>query len=249
MPILLVAACGGPGSSAPTSVPLALARIRQAVARTEAAGTAHLVETSDTRSALGATSAQPITEVALTVVGDIRFAGPDLSLTTTSRSVLPAQTSNTVGTSSSLTIYVGRHLYLGIPPGPQWAEAPYRTPYAYLGAVTTRTLETARGPVTDVGSREVDGQPATGYLVPVPSSVGTVPLTDSHNQPYTERFTFAPFTLSVWLDGTGRIVRTSGTVVVTSSKDAGTVREETTTILSAFGEPVHIVAPAVALRS
>ena len=121
MPILLVAACGGPGSSAPTSVPLALARIRQAVARTEAAGTAHLVETSDTRSALGATSAQPITEVALTVVGDIRFAGPDLSLTTTSRSVLPAQTSNTVGTSSSLTIYVGRHLYLGIPPGTQWA--------------------------------------------------------------------------------------------------------------------------------
>ena len=79
----------------------------------------------------------------------------------------------------------------------------------------------------------------------MPRSVQSVPLSDSHNHSYTARFTTAPFTLAVWLDGAGRIVRTSGTDVTTSSRPAGRAPGTTTVTLSAFGEPVHIVAPVV----
>ena len=83
----------------------------------------------------------------------------------------------------------------------------------------------------------------------MPRSVHDVPLTDSSNHPYTARFVTAPFTLAVWLDGGGRIVRTSGTVVVSTSGQRGTVHQSTTTTLSAFGEPVHIVAPSVVIHA
>ena len=251
----VLAACGSPGGTAPPGSAAALARIHQAVARTEAAGTAHLVDVSDTRSTLGGTSTHPASEDSLTVVGDLRFAGPDLSLTTTSRSTLPATStapgapSTTTSTTSSQSIYLGRHLYVRPLPGPGWNELPVRTPYAYLGAVPARFLETAHGPVTDAGRHEIDGRATTEYLVPVPRSEYDAKLTDSHNRAYTARFTTAPFTLSVWLDGTGRIVRTSGTEVITSERPRGTVHETVSASLSAFGEPVHIVAPATTIRS
>ena len=81
--------------------------------------------------------------------------------------------------------------------------------------------------------------------MPVPRSVRADRLTDSENRPYTVRFTTAPFTLSVWLDHTGRVVRTSGSFVVTS-QSTGSVQETTTATLSAFGQPVRIVTPTVA---
>jgi hypothetical protein len=145
-------------------------------------------------------------------------------------------------------VWIGAHLYQGTPPGPVWTELPVRTPYAYLGAVPTHFLETAPGPVTDAGHREIDGRATTEYLVPVPSTERNVPLSDSSNHSYTARFTTAPFTLAVWLDGAGRIVRTSGSVVITSPRPTGTVRQTTTVTLSAFGEPVHIVAPTTTRR-
>ena len=247
-----LAACGASGTTAPTAPATALARIHQAVARTEAAGTAHLAEETDTRSTLGGTSTHPLSADSLRMVGALRFPGPDAELMTTSRSRLPSATpgtsSTTTSTSSSRSIYLGRHLYMGVPPGPVWNELPFRSPFTYLGVVPTRFLATAPGPVTVAGHPEIDGRATTEYLVPVPRSVHEVPLTDSSNRPSTARFTTAPFTLAVWLDDAGRIVRSSGAVVVTSSRPAGTVREVTTTSLSAFGEPVHIVAPAVVRR-
>ena len=257
-----LAACSSSGTMAPPGSAAALARVRQAVARTEDAGTAHLVQYTVTRSTLGGTSTQPVSEDSFAVVGDIRFAGPDLSLTITSRSALPSSASSsssssstapgtpstTTSTSSSQSVYLGRHLYEGVPPGPVWTDEGARAPYAYLGAVPTRYLETVQGPVTVAGHRQIGGRPTTEYLVPVPRSEHDVPLTDSSNHSYTARFTTAPFTLAAWLDDAGRIIRTSGSEVITSSRPAGTVRETATTTLSAFGGYVHIAAPAVTPR-
>ena len=252
LPVLVLAACGSSSPSSGSGPAAALARIHQAVARTGTAGTAHLVESTDTQSTTGGTSTEPVSADSLTVVGDLAFAGPDASLTTTSRSTLPSSsggagpaTPSSSTTTSSVSVWLGPHLYQRVPPGPVWTELPVRAPFNYLGVVPTRFLETAPGPVTDAGHREIDGQATTGYLVPVPSSEHGVSLSDSHNRPYTDRFTTAPFTVAVWLDGAGRIVRASGTEVVTSTRPAGTARQTTTVTLSAFGAPVHIVAPTV----
>jgi hypothetical protein len=252
VPALLLAACGSSGTVATPGPTTALSTVHRAVARTEAAGTAHLVQSTLTRSTLGGTSTEPVSGTSLSVVGDIRFAGPDLSATTTSRSMLPSPSSGSVPgpqssstTTTSRSVWLGPHLYQEVPPGPVWTELPVRTPISFLGIVPTHFLETAPGPVTDVGHREIDGQVTTEYLVPVPRSEHDVPLTDSHDHPYTARFTTDPFTLAVWLDGAGRIVRTSGSEVVTSPRPSGKERQTTTVTLSAFGEPVHIVAPTV----
>jgi len=247
VPAVLLAACGSSGGAPAAGASAALTSIHRAVARTEAAGTAHLVQSDETRSTTGGTSTGAVSEDSLSMVGDIRFAGPDLSLTTTSRSNLSSSTgtpSNSTTTTSSRSVYLDGHLYMAAGQGAVWNELAVRTPFPYLGIVTTHFLATATGPVTDAGHREIDGRATTEYLVPVPGSVRSVALTDSHNRPYTARFTTAPFTLAVWLDGAGRIVRTSGAEVVTSPEPTGTVRATTTVTLSAFGEPVHIVAPA-----
>ncbi len=243
--VVSAAACGAPGAPTTQGAPGALARIRQSVARTEATGTAHLVVASATSSSAGPGSDQHITSV-----GDIRFAGPDLSLTTTIRSVPspagsgPVPTHASTPASTTLSVHIGRHLYLGSPPpGSTWTETTTRAPYPYLGAVTTQVLEHTDGPVTVVGHRSVDGSTTTEYLVPVPASVQTIRETDAHNRPFDGHVRFAPFALSVWLDRAGRIVGTSGVVVASTSQRAGTVRDVTTTTLSAFGEPVHILAP------
>ena len=243
LPLLVLAACSSTDAPTQTAATPAVSRIRQSVARTESAGTAHLVQTSVDRTTIGATATHPESTTSVVAVGDVRFAGPDASLTITSRSALAT---GTPSTSTSQTVYIGDHVYAHVPPQPTWSEAGRSSvSFPYLGAVPTRTLETTTGPVTDDGSRTVDGQATTEYSVPVPRSVRADRLTDSENRPYTVRFTTAPFTLSVWLDHTGRVVRTSGSFVVTS-QSTGSVQETTTATLSAFGQPVRIVTPTVA---
>jgi len=237
---LLLAGCGsasatnGPGSSG------ALRRIKAAVGRTVAAGSARLVTVVDTSGPSSATSSAAGVADHVTSVGDITFDGPDLELTNTVRSGDPA-------TSTSTTvIYLGTNLYANVSTDPHgWVRTPYHQSYAYLGAVQTTALTRARGPVTVAGTGEVDGQPATRYLVPIAGSTRTVALTNSKNQPYHQQFHIAPFVLSVWLDGAGRIVRTQATQETTSSPASPVVIEHSTTTLSAFGEPVQINAPSV----
>jgi hypothetical protein len=237
---LLVAGCGstsatnGPGSSG------ALRRIHAAVGRTEAAGSAHLVTVVDTSGPSSATSSAAGVADHLTSVGDITFDGPDLKLTNTVRSGDQA-------TSPSTTlIYLGATLYANVSTDPHgWVRMPDHQSYAYLGAVQTTALTTATGPVTLAGTAEVDGHPATRYLVPIAGSTRTVALTNSTNQPYHQRFHIAPFVLAVWLDGAGRIVRTQATQETTSSPTSPVVIEHSTTTLSAFVEPVQIDAPSV----
>jgi len=126
----------------------------------------------------------------------------------------------------------------------RWVRTPYHQSYAYLGAVQTTALTTTTGPVTVVGTGEVEGQLATKYLVPIPGSSETVSLTNSKNQPYHEQFRIAPFVLSVWLDRADRIVRTQATQETTSSQASHVVVENSTTTFSDFGEGVQINAPS-----
>jgi hypothetical protein len=238
-----LAACSASETATPPGSPDALARIHRSVARTEAAGTAHLDSSSDLTAA---TSKEP--ERRITSVGDIRFAGPDLSITTTIQS-LPSSIGARTSTTSQ-AIYLGRHVFFGSPPPDStWTETTPHAPYPFVGAVTTQLLEHTEGPVTVVGHGQVDGKAATEYHVPVPASTQAIHESDSHNRPFTGHVHFAHFVAAVWLDGNGRIVRTSATVVATSSQNRGAVRQSSTTTLSAFGEPVHIVAPSVVVHN
>lgn len=229
---LLVAACGSSTASNSRGSDAALLRVQNAVQRTEAAGTAHLV-TNSIDSGKGSNS---VTH--LTIVGDIRFAGPDLSLTTT------VQSPNSSPARPETQVCIGTNLYIGISSNPDsWVRGTCHQPYAYLGAVPTKALTTTQGPVTVVGVRQVDGERATEYLVPMPGSTQSVAATNSNNQPYKIRVSAKPFVLSLWLDAAGRIVQTQATVTTTSSRQGGSSVERTTTTLSDFGKVVHIVAP------
>ena len=235
---LLLAGCGSPSATDSSGSSTALQRIHAAVGRTEAAGSAHLVTAAVTSgpSAPGSSAAGATYHV--TSVGDIRFDGPDLKLTNTVRS-------GRSGTSeTTMSIYIGSNLYMNVTSDPHsWVRTPYHQGYAYLGPVQTTALTTTTGPVAEVGTGEVDGRPATRYLVPIPGSTRTVALTNSKNQPYHQQFRIAPFVLSVWLDRAGRIVRTQATQKTTRSPASPVVVQNSMTTLSNFGEAVQITAP------
>ena len=234
---LVLASCGSPASTSSSGSATALRRINAAVGLTEAAGSAHLVTSSDTSGPSSAGSSANDAAIHLTSMGDIRFAGPDLKLTTTVQSGSSAPSTGTA-------IYVGNYLYINESSDQHgWVRAPYHQTYPYLGAVQTTALTTTTGPVTAVGSDDVNGQPSTKYLVPIPGSMKTSSLTNSKNQPYIEHINTAPFVLSVWLDRSGRIVRTQATQRVTISQASRLVIEQSTTTLSDFGEAVQISAP------
>ena len=234
---LLLAGCGSAPSTTNSGSSAALRRINAAVGLTEAAGSAHLVTISDTSGLSSAGSSANDAAIQLASVGDIRFAGPDLKLTTTAQSGSSAP-------STSTAIYVGNYLYLtGTSDQHGWVRAPYHQTYPYLGAVQTTVLTTSTGPVTAVGSEDVNGQPATKYRVPIPSSTKTIALTNSKNQPYQEHINTAPFILSVWLDRAGRIVHTQATQKVTISQKSRVAVGKSTTTLSDFGEAIQISAP------
>jgi len=241
---LLLAGCGSSSTTNSSGSSTALRRINAAVGRTEAAGTAHLVTVAVTSRPSGSNSSAGGAATHLTAVGDIRFAGPEVKVTTSVQSGKPAAATNPTA------IYIGSHTYLNVSSDPNsWVRAPYHQnyPYAYLGAVQATALTTTKGPVTVAGTDQVDGQPATKYLVPIPRTTRTVALTNSENKPYNEYFRTTPFVLSVWLDGDGRIVRTQATQTITTSEASwrGRAVESSTTTLSDFGEPVQITAPSI----
>jgi hypothetical protein len=234
----------GSATASDRSDAVARGRITAAVGRTEASGSAHLVTVSDTSGTASAGSPTSGVATHLLSEGDIRFAGPDLALTTTVRS------GGAAASPPTTAVYVGRHLYLSAGPGPDaWVRATYRRPYPYLGAVQASALATTTGPVRTAGSGRVDGEPATRYLVQMPGSSDTIALTNSRNQPYDAQLHIAPFVLTVWLDRAGRIVRTQATQTVTYSRSTRVVVERSETTLSDFGEPVEISAPSTSVKA
>ena len=234
---LLLTGCGSAASTNSSGSSAALRRINAAEGVTEAAGSAHLVTSSDTSGPSSTGSSATDAAIHMTSMGDIRFAGPDLRLTTTAQSGSSAP-------STSTAIYVGKYLYINFSSDQHgWVRASYHQTYPYLGAVQSTALTTTTGPVTAVGSEDVNGQPATKYLVPIPGSTKTIALTNSKNQPSDEHLHTAPFVLSVWLDRVGRIVRTQATQKVTISQASRVAVEKSTTTLSDFGETIQISAP------
>ncbi len=238
---VLVAGCGSSAAVHGSGSADALRRIHAAVGRTEAAGSAQLVSITDSHGGSGGVASRSTAGQAyhLASIGHISFAGPDLVVT---RTVTSAN-----GTSPTTSaIYLGNTLYLNSSSRPGgWVRTNVHQGYAYLGPVQTSALTTTTGPVTVAGSGVVGGQPATKYLVPIPASTQTVPLTSSKNQPYDDIIHIAPFVLSVWLDRAGRIVRTQATQVATSPQSPKGVVESSTTTLSDFGVPVQITAPTL----
>ena len=237
---LLLAACGlSNGSSSPNAA-VALSRVRAAIQRTEAAGTAHLVAVENTRTSFGQSSASNDVESDGTIVGDIRFAGPDVSTTSTNR--LDGSSSIYRGTE----IYIGSKVYVQQPgSGDEWVLTPHRQAFTLLGLVVSKALSTTQGPVNTVGSKEVDGQVTTEYLVHVPGSLQITPLSEPINGQYLQRVRTEPYVVYVWLDGAGRIVRAQATLIATASDESGSNEDTTITMLSKFGEGVHIAAPSL----
>ena len=133
------------------------------------------------------------------------------------------------------TFYI-RYVNPALAPGP-WSKGTTRQPYPYLGVVEPRALAMYRGSVRTVGITSVDGQPATGYALSIPGTDSLEPLPQAR----TQHITVKPITLEVWLDRSGRIVRTFAVTVVEDG--TRTVTSKTTVTLSRFGEPIHIVAP------
>jgi hypothetical protein len=237
---LFLAACGSSNGSSSPNTAAARSRVRDAIQRTEAAGTAHLVTDVNSRTSFGQHSASKAAESDVTIVGDIRFAGPDVSTTTTNR----------LGGSSSIyrgkEIHIGSKIYIQQPgPGNEWVLTPERQPFTLFGRVVTKALATAQGPVTTVGQKEVDGQATTEYLVHVPDSLQVTRLSKPINGQYLQRYRTEPYVIYVWLDGAGRIVRGKSTLFSTISDEPGSSDETIITTLSKFGEAVHIEAPSL----
>ena len=235
------AACGAPPSSTAPGVEASpLARIRASVGVTEAAGTAHLVTAATVRQVAGPS---PAGVLRTTGTGDVRFAGPDIEMVTTA--VPPTRPS----TLSTRVLRIGDSVYEGSPTGDRWTHSNVLAGNVnYLGAVTPTLLADANGPVTVVGTSTVDGRPAVEYAVPAPGGTSS-PAVAGRVQEYV---TVAPFVAHVWLDGAGRIVRTSASLSTTFTPAPGgsgtalasSSNTSTQTVtLSDFGEPVHLSRP------
>ena len=89
----------------------------------------------------------------------------------------------------------------------------------------------------------VNGRPATEYALSIPAESHILPLPGSKSQYLPVR----PFSLDVWLNRSGEIVRT--TAVRIAEDNGETYKSRTMVTLSRFGEPVHIIAPEPATSS
>ena len=110
---------------------------------------------SDASGPSSAGSSATDAAIHLTSVGDIRFAGPDLRVTTTAQSGSSAP-------STSTAISVGTYRYLtGTSDQHGWVRSPDHRTDPYLEAPQTTALTTIAGAVAGVGSEDVTGQVAT----------------------------------------------------------------------------------------
>ncbi|HVC66193.1 MAG TPA: hypothetical protein VND44_01195 [Acidimicrobiales bacterium] len=243
-----VSACGTPASSATSTAPGVnagpLARIRASVGVTEAAGTAHFV-TASTVQQVARSNPGGVQRSAGT--GDVRFAGPDIeTVTATVRPTSPQ-------TPSTKVLRIGNSVYdyVSTPSGDRWTRSNISARNVnYLGAVAPSSLADANGPVTVVGTSSVDGRPAVEYGVPTPGTTSSPSVSGL----VEEHITVAPFVAHVWLDATGRIVRTSASLSTTVTPAPGgsgpavpssSYTSTLTVTLSDFGEPVHLSRPPV----
>ena len=240
-----ITACSGSTTSTTTGAPGAhadpLTRVRASVAATEAAGSAHFVTATTTQSVTGSI---PSTVQRTAATGDVDFVGPDIELAT------GTQLPDTPHPPVTRVLRIGDSVYVSTAPtGIRWVRSyTLAKNVNYLGAVTAASLVDTKGPVGVLGTTTIDGRPAIEFAVAMPGGTST----QSGSGIGIQHITVAPFVAHVWLDGRGRIVQTSATVVVTdipppaslgSSPVPYTYSSTSTATLSKFGEPVHLSRP------
>jgi len=240
-----ITACSASTSSTTTTVPGIhadpLARVRASVGATEAAGSAHFVTATTTQPVTGSI---PATVQHTAGTGDVDFVGPDIELAT------GAQLPNVPHPPVIRVLRIGDSVYVSTAPtGVRWVRSSTLAKNVnYLGALEPAQLADTNGPVSVLGTTMVDGRPAIEFAVTMPGGTST----QSGPGGGIQHITVAPFVAHVWLDGRGRIVQTSATVVVTdipppaslgSSPVPITYSSTSTATLSRFGEPVHLSRP------
>jgi len=240
-----ITACSGSTTSTTRGVPGVhadpLTRVRASVGATEAAGSAHFVVAATIQPVAGSF---PSTVQHTAGTGDVDFVGPDIELATA------AQLANVAHPPVTRVLRIGDSVYVSTAPtGIRWVRSyTLAKNVNYLGAVTAASLADTKGPVGVLGTTTVDGRPATEFAVAMPGETST----QSGAGNGIQHITVAPFVAHVWLDGRGRIVQTSATVIVTvipppeslgSSPVPYTYSSTSTATLSKFGEPVHLSRP------
>jgi len=240
-----VTACGASTSSTTTAVPGVhadpLTRVRASVGATEAAGSAHFVTATTTQPVTGSI---PATVQHTVGTGDVDFVGPDIELTT------GAQLPDVPHPPVTRVLRIGDSVYVSTAPtGIRWVRSyTLAKNVNYLGAITAASLVDAKGPVSVLGTTTIDGRPAIEFAVAMPGETST----QSGSGDGIQHITVAPFVAHVWLDGRGRIVQTSATIVVTDTPPPAslgsapvpyTYSSTSTATLSKFGEPVHLSPP------
>ncbi len=252
---LVAAACGSSSAAPTTTTSVARARVLAAVARTEAAGTAHMTVVAQSHQTDGTGVLQSDVSANITTTGDVRFVGPEVALVITTASTVPSPGGAPTSSPSTETahfVQIGRRSYEGAGAPPvSWIRRSATAPYPLLQVLGVGALRSPSGAVTSRGSAMIDGERTSVYRIDVPD--GTETQHDSGSAGQVRHMSSAPYTLTVWLDPDGRIVRASSSVVTIlspTSESGGTttVRQTQTATLDAFGAPVHIAAPRVTVR-
>lgn len=243
---LILTSCGSSSATRTSESSPAVERINAAVARTEAPGTAHVVMVTDvtqqSHTRLKTPGASTRFTDHLVSTGDIKFVGPNLKLTTTDDSDGFVGEPGT--TSTATEIYIGNRLYTGASQPPTvWSRSSSHHAYPFLNIFQMDALPTVAGPITVVGTSEVNERSATKYLVPMPGGTNTERAANQGSRSSSEIIRTSPFVLSVWLDRSGRVVKTQATVRYSISPGSTVSVQTSTTTLSDFGEGVQITAP------
>jgi hypothetical protein len=230
------------------------------LAATQAAGTAHLdytgLSTSPNPLLRGSSSGSGVVDFA---AGTFRTSETDHSMEWSSQNGRPVHAQ--AQTTSESDIAIGSTLYQNF--GPEslpsgWMKSPGRRDKSALGLASADgiglVLSGLTGPVTTVsvralGTASVDGAPATRYRVRTEPR----PICPNPGRRLPEGST------TVWVDSSGRLVQARNSYTISATFGASLRKENpdladvpfgprtlTSTLrLSAFGAPVHIVAPTV----
>jgi hypothetical protein len=237
---LLVAGCGS-SSTTQSGSSAALLRLHDAVRRTQAGGTVHFVISTDQQGGQLSGTTSTGTSTRSLMIGDEVFASSAARFTTTTSGPVSSPT-------STESIYVDGNEFVHLGSSPQWTEFPKSRPFSVLAAAQLRALSHASEAAIVSPRTTISGSSVTEYQIPI-AGLSVKPKASATPSGATSGpdLTSAPSTLYVWLDGSGRVVRTDIRFVQTYSDDRQPMTVHVVSTLSEFGAPVHISAPKDAL--
>ena len=219
----LLSACG----TSSAGNPAASRSVRAAIATTERQGTAHIVSLEHVKGATGTAGT-----TAISLVGDVRFVGPEATYTTAVSS--PGHPAIPVH-----SVVIGSDLYLDVGGAtePQWQHVRLRTDFAVFGFVTTNQLLAISSSAMEVARTTLGGRSVTEYTVHDPGGPITVNSTGL-------KVTMDPFDLHLWVDGQGRMVQLAADQTAVRGSPKYVAKSSTTVRLSDFAMPLTVVPPS-----